>query len=131
MDRSQEAIETCDTYRSRDGCFLPDSLIAEWVQRFWADGQLDALDPEADPSVEQGEELCASDPSFLGAYAASDPEEDFAETFSAFVFAVPVDGPEIADKLDWMADQPGLVAFRGQAEAAGLSPLPNLFDGCG
>jgi hypothetical protein len=131
MDRSPEAIDACDTYLTRDGCFLPDSLMAEWVATFWADGQLDGIDPEVDPSLEAGAELCSTDPSFLGEYAASDPEEDFAETFSAFVFDVEVDAPELQDKLDWMGEQPGLVEFRDRADAAGLAPLPNAFDGCG
>jgi hypothetical protein len=131
MDRSAEAFDACETYLSRDGCFLPDSLIAEWVATFWADGQLDGIDPEADPSLEAGAELCATDPSFLGEYAASDPEEDFAETFSAYVFALEVDAPELQEKLDWMAAQPGLVEFQERADDAGLAPLPNAFEGCG
>jgi hypothetical protein len=131
MDRSEQGFADCATYQSADGCFLPDSLIATWVEEFWGDGALDRLDPDAEPSLEAGAENCAADPGFLGEYAASDPEEDFAETFSAFVFAVEVDEPEIQEKLDWLAEQPGLVEFRDRADAAGLAPLPNTFDECG
>lgn len=131
IDRSDEAFEQCDTYQSAAGCFAPDSLIAAWVDTFWTDELLASLDPDAEPTVAEGEERCAADPQFFGPYAASDPEEDFAETFSAYVFDVPVDVPEQQEKLDWLADQPGLVEFRERAEAAGLTPLDNTFEPCG
>lgn len=70
-------------------------------------------------------------PGFLGPYSASNPEEDFAETFSAFVYRLEATTPEVQAKLDWMADQPGLVEFRDRADAAGLGPLPNRFEPCG
>lgn len=133
LDRSGAAVDACTTYLSPvdDGCFRTGSLIAEWVREFWGRGRLDQVDPEVDPTTGSGEELCSIDPSFLGPYAASDPEEDFAETFSAFVFDVEVRDPEVQDKLDWMADQPELVPFRTRAEDAGLTPRPNGFDRCG
>ena len=131
VDRSEEAFDSCATYLAADGCLYDDSLIAAWVAEFWDDGRLDSLDPDEEPSADAGAELCEADPSFLGAYAASDPEEDFAESFSAYVFDVEVDAQEIQEKLDWLADQPGLVEFRERAEAAGLTPLENAFDRCG
>lgn len=131
LDRSDAAFESCDTHLSSAGCFEPDSLIATWVDRFWTDEQLASLDPEQEPTVASGEERCAADPSFLGPYAASDPEEDFAESFSAFVFDVPAERPEVQEKLDWMAEQPGLVGFRDRAEAAGWTPLAHEFEPCG
>jgi hypothetical protein len=131
IDRSEEAFEVCSTYRSAAGCFASDSLIAAWVSTFWTDQMLASIDPDAESTVAEGEERCAADPSFLGPYAASDPEEDFAESFSAYVFDVAVDQPEQQAKLDWLADQPGLAAFRARAEAAGLTPLDNPFESCG
>lgn len=130
LDRSQEAFDACDTYLSRDGCFLPDALMTAWVEAFWDDGLVDTLDPDVEPSLESGAERCELDPGFLGPYAASDPEEDFAESFSAYVYDVPV-RPEVQERIDWMADQPGLVEFRERAEAAGLTPIPDAFDPCG
>lgn len=131
LDLSDEAFESCPTYSSDAGCFASDSLLHTWVETFWLDRDIDLPDPEVEPSVADGEELCATDPSFLGPYAASHPEEDFAETFSAFVFDVAVDTPEQQDKIDWMADQPGLVEFRERADTAGLVPLDHAFEPCG
>ena len=131
VDRSNEAFDSCETYLSSEGCFLDDSLIAAWVDEFWSDAQLDSLDPEADPSGAEGEARCAADPGFLGPYAASDPEEDFAESFSAYVFDVEAASDGQQDRLDWLAEQPGLVAFRDRAVDAGLTPLANEFETCG
>ena len=131
VDRSDEAFETCGTYLSSEGCFYDDALIAAWVAEFWSDAQLDSLDPDVEPSGAEGEERCAADPGFLGPYAASDPEEDFAESFSAYVFDVEVDTDEQQARLDWLAAQPGLAEFRDRADDAGLTPLDNLFEPCG
>jgi len=70
------------------------------------------------------------DPSFIGSYAATNPEEDFAESFSAFVFRLEVE-PGMDEKMAWFEDQPGLVEFRDRASAADLGPLRNAFGGCG
>ncbi len=78
-----------------------------------------------------GEPLFSTDPSYLGPYAASTPEEDFAESFSAYVFGVEAPTPEVREKFDWLADQPGLAEFRARAEAAGQGPLQGSFEGCG
>ena len=130
IDRSPESEASCSTYDNGEGCFVEGSLMAGWVDEFWSDGLLDELDPAVEPSVTSGEERCALDADFLGPYAASDPEEDFAETFSAFVFDLDVD-PALDDKLEWMAARPGLVEFRDRAIDAGLTPLANGFELCG
>jgi hypothetical protein len=130
VDRSDEALESCETYRSSDGCFLEGTLIDAWGEEFWSEDLFD-LDLGTDPSASGGEDRCATDAGFLGSYAASDPEEDFAETFSAYVFDLEVEAPELQAKLDWLAAQPGLVEFRERAEAADLTPLENAFERCG
>ena len=129
-DRTVEAAENCTTYDNGEGCFLEDSLIFQWVDTFWVD-YIDDFDPLVEASGAEGDERCAQDAGFLGPYAASNPEEDFAESFSAYVFDVEAATPEQQERIDWMADQPGLVEFRERAEAAGLTPVRNGFDVCG
>lgn len=131
LDRSVFSAEDCDTYYNTEGCFLPGSIMAEWIELFWDDGLVDEIDPAADPEPEDGEQRCANDGQFLGSYAASNPEEDFAETFSAYVFRVGPVSDEVQDKLDWIDEQPGLAEFRDRAEQAGLGPLDNTFERCG
>lgn len=130
LDRSEEAAATCTTYLAANGCFVPGSLIAEWVDRFWSPW-IDEIDPDAEATVAAGEDRCAADPGFFGPYAASDPEEDFAESFSAFVFRIPANGPRQQARLDLMAARPELTEYRERADAAGLTPRPNTFDRCG
>ncbi len=131
IDRTDEGFESCATYRASDACFLPNSLIASWVKAFWTDDMLATLPSNDEPTVADGDALCAINASFLGPYAASNPEEDFAESFAAFVFGVPVDAPQLQAKLNWIAQRPVLAAFRERAVAAGQHTRPNEFEGCG
>ena len=89
-----------------------------------------AIDPEVE-SVDDADERCADDDGFFGPYAATDPEEDFAEAFSAFVFRLDPATDGQSARLDWIEAQPGLTEFRDNADAAGLTPLDNNFDVCG
>ena len=89
---------------------------------------------EIDPFEESeadADARCAEDDGFFGPYAATNPEEDFAEAFSAFVFRVEPETDGQDDRLVWIAAQPGLAEFRDRADAAGMTPLANNFDICG
>ena len=130
LDRTDEAIDTCDTYFNGEGCYLADSLMMGWIEEFWDGGLIDTVDPFED-SVEDADARCAADEGFFGSYAATSPEEDFAEAFSAYVFRVEPDTAGQADRLDWVDAQPGLFEFGERADAAGLTPLANNFDLCG
>ncbi len=131
LDRSPEAADDCTTYFNGEGCYLPDSLMAAWIAEFWSPEDLANVDPDKDVGIDDGADLCAADPSFLGPYAATTPEEDFAESFAAFVYRVKAQTPEAQAKIDWFAEQPGLAEFRDRAEAAGKGPLKGSFEGCG
>lgn len=122
--------EDCETFDNGEGCFYPDALMAQWVELFWTDDMFLGFDANAEATGEIGAPRCERNPQFLGAYAASSPDEDFAETFAAFVFNVDVD-PALEAKLNWMAEQPGLEEFRQRAEAGGLRSIEGNFDLCG
>ncbi len=130
LERSDEAIDGCSTYFNGDGCYLDDSLMLAWIDEFWSADVLDDVDPEED-SPEGADARCAIDDGFFGPYAATNPEEDFAEAFSAFVFRVDPDTDGQARRLDWIAGQPGLAEFRDRADAAAMTPLENNFEPCG
>ena len=129
LDRTL-AAEDCTTWDNGDGCYLPGSLMDEWTSEFWS-SELDSLDPGAEPDSEQGQARCDADPGFLGSYAASHPEEDFAESFAAFVLRVQLTDPAQQERYAFLERQPGLVEFRQQAEATGYGPAANEFDQCG
>ncbi len=122
--------EDCDTFWNGNGCFFPDAFVTRWIEAFWTTEQLDSMPDLARADEEGADDRCALDPSFLGSYAASHPEEDLAESFGAFVFDldVPV---EVEPKLDFFAVEPEFVAFRDHVVAGGLAAPPNTFDRCG
>ena len=123
--------DDCPTFYNGSGCFLEGSLMDEWIAAFWADGSADEVDP-FETSVAGGEERCALDPGFFGPYAASAPEEDFAEALSAFVLQVPAQSDEQQERLDFFEDHPNLVEQRDRAEDAGYGPYDETaFDICG
>ena len=130
LDRSADP-GTCTTHFNGDGCYLPGSLMADWIDEFWPSDELATVDPDADVYPEDGEERCDLDDSFFGPYAATNPEEDFAESFSAFVYGVEARTEGQQAKLTWLAGRPGLAEFRVRAADAGLGPLDNTFEVCG
>ena len=121
----------CDTWHNLRGCYHQDSIMYAWIQEFWDDGRIELINLKQEPSNEAGEDRCLLDPSFLGPYSASHPEEDFAESFSAFVFQLDLPSRELDEKMEWFARQPGLAEFRNRAVEADLGPLRNTFARCG
>ena len=112
------------------GCYAPDSIMAQWYDRFWADtGYSPTADDANDPDI--GEQRCRETPGFFGDYAASNPEEDFAESFAAYVMAWDAATPEQQDRLDWIDQFTGLQEFRERAAQFGYSPQENTLAVCG
>lgn len=130
LDRTDEAIDGCDTYFNGEGCYLPSSVMFAWIERFWPAATLAGVDPFED-SQDDADARCAIDDGFFGSYAATNPEEDFAEAFSAYVFDVEPVTDGQADRLEWLGRQPGLAEFHERAVDADLTPLESPFDVCG
>lgn len=120
---------TCPTYWNGVGCFAPGSYVDAWVQEFWPEEELLTL-PSDGVDEEAGEERCAIDPSFLGAYAASDPEEDFAESYSAFIFDLDVPAA-VEPRMAFFEQFPELLESRALARDSNVGEVPNNFDVCG
>ena len=131
IDRTVFDAEDCAGYYNGEGCFYDDSVMGQWVTLFWGDGLIDEIDPNAEPSNADGEARCEVNPGFFGPYAASNPEEDFAEAFSAYVYQLEADTEAQQAKLDWIDQQPGLAEFRQRAIDGGRGPLTNNFERCG
>lgn len=123
--------DSCDTYFNGNGCFTDGSYMAAWIEEFWSDELLDELPGDGAPHDDDtAADVCDSEPTFLGSYAATHPEEDFAESFSAFVFDIDVPD-SLEEKMAFFGDYPEFVEIQSNAESAGLSGLPNNFDLCG
>lgn len=122
--------EQCNTFWNGAGCFYPDSYIGQWIEDFWTEDDLFAQPGDGTAAEDLGEERCERDPGYVGSYAASSPEEDFAESFSAFVFDLEIP-TGVEPKLDWFEAFPELSAFRDLQRSSGMSAVPNPFDICG
>lgn len=131
-DQFDESLRrsSCDTYHNGYVCFLPDSYITAWVGEFWTQDQLDDLPKSGAIDEDGGDDRCSADRSFIGSYAASHPEEDFAEAFSAFVYGLDVPD-EAKPRLQFFEAYPELVAYRDRAIAAGQTGLLNTLGQCG
>jgi len=129
LDRSIPP-EACTTYHEGQGCYRPGSHIARWTEAFWGDW-IHEVHPDSATDDPAADARCLADDSFLGAYAASNPEEDFAESFSAYVYSVPVDTPGLLAKMAFFEADPSLRKYRKRIQELGFSPFPNQFDGCG
>lgn len=128
LDRTVDESQ-CFTYHEGEGCYTDNSFIARWTAEFWGDW-IQEIDP-ANPDDDAAYDRCFVDDSFLGSYAATNPEEDFAETFSAYVFSVPVETPGLVAKYEFFDADPYLSSFKARVDASGEGPLPNQFEGCG
>ena len=117
--------EDCTTFDNGEGCYVEESILNQWYQRYW-------LDVPGDPTDDSNaDERCSLNDGFFGAYAASNPEEDFAEAFSAYVLQLEARTPGQQDRLDFIDTFPGLREFRDRAVALGYGPQENRFDVCG
>lgn len=132
LDRSLYP-EECETWFNGEGCYTDASLMFAWITEFWDDGLIDEIDPGRPVADLEDDGLyrCDVEPGFFGSYAASTPEEDFAESFAAYVLQMPALHADQQAKLDWIDDRPGLREFRTQAVTAGFGPVVHDFDECG
>lgn len=122
--------EDCPTFHNGNGCFLDGSLVLEWIEQFWSEEQLASIPDTAEADEIGAERRCLLDRSFLGAYAASSPEEDLAESFSAFVFDLDVPAA-VRPRLEFFAARPHFGGFRELADADERQPPAGEFDLCG
>ncbi len=111
------------------GCAGWNNYLATWTYQFWPDPEIEALElAYREPS--EAARRCAVDPGFVGEYAATNPGEDFANAFAAYILSVPV--PSTAQsRVNFMGSYVDFVAMRDRVHASGLS-APNLvIDPCG
>ena len=122
--------DECDTFFNGFGCFQPDAYMTEWIDRFWSAAELQTLPSDYSADVDGGEGRCDVDGGFPGSYAASHPEEDFAESFSAYVFDVDMP-PGFDGRRAYFDEQPEFVAMRQAIRRSGEAIPPGNFDECG
>ena len=131
LDVTVSSAATCDTFHNGAGCFTEDSYLWAWIQEFWPPEIRDALPPDGSVGTDdEAADRCNRDAGYTGSYAAVHPEEDFAETFSAYVYDVDVD-PALAAKFAFFDRYPEFVSIRESARALGFAGADSNFEGCG
>lgn len=131
LDVSVRSAATCDTFYNGAGCFTEDSYLWAWIQEFWPAEIRDTLPRDGSVGTDdEAAERCNADPAYTGSYAAVHPEEDFAETFSAYVYDVEVD-PALTEKFAFFDRYPEFVSIRESARELGFAGTEANFEGCG
>lgn len=121
----------CETFFNGGGCFTEDSYLWAWIEEFWPVEIRDTLPRDGSVGTDdEAAERCAADAGYTGTYAAVHPEEDFAETFSAYVYDVEVDAA-LEAKFAFFDRYPEFVSIRESARSLGLAGTEANFDGCG
>lgn len=130
LDLTTTHKNDCTTYFSGDGCYRQQSHLAQWTQEFWTKDQLTRVDPQ-NPDEDAALDRCERNNHFFGPYAATNPEEDFAESFAAMVGRVPPHTDGQRKKIEWLEQRPDLLGFKERASQANIGPFPHTFDPCG
>jgi hypothetical protein len=105
-------------------CFEADAYLNQWVQAFWSESELAVYeDPNTDNRT-----LCVEGHDFIVDYATTSPQEDFAESFSAYVYGVPASNQ--GSKFGFFDQYPELRSYKDRAVAAEKVEYPNNFGTC-
>jgi hypothetical protein len=125
----EEAAASCDQYFTWEGCSLPDSYINVFFNRFWSD----IYDEWLDIQFEEDDDVYYTridnfyfryQDQFVTDYAATDPGEDIAESWTYFVLKPKPEGNTIAEqKVLFFYEYEELVELRAKIIPRAFSRL--------
>lgn len=135
-DHNEEEV-VCDTYFVGDyACLDKDSYQYQFIQAFWSDADLayavESEDMEAyDEKLEFVTKHYDRDPdAFVSVYAASDPVEDFAETFLSYtITSYPYQLDAASDKVHFLNRSSQLRTLRDDLRRARSAYLAEYYAG--
>lgn len=114
LNASQMQDTSNGTYENEEGILSEKSYMNQFYQKFWPEimGDYDeSVDPYDPDSAYEFYERYSEQ--FVSDYAATNPEEDIAESFRIFVCFDKPEGNEISDqKVLWFYEFPEMVALR-------------------
>ncbi len=98
---------SCTTYFLQEGCLLRTSYFKAYIDAFWDQNELKQAREKDAPDVYTPQE-------YVTDYAATNPGEDIAESFTHFVlYEKPTGSTEAEQKRAFFYDYPELVKLRG------------------
>lgn len=114
LNAGQMQKKSNGTYENEEGILAEKAYLNQFYQEFWQDIKADfdeIVDPNDPETAYDFYDKYADQ--FVSDYAATNPEEDFAETFRVFVYSnKPSEAGIKNDKISWMFDQTNLVKIR-------------------
>ena len=122
----------CRTFDTGEGCALPASYIALYVQEFWRETgtlaawkRVERIQNQRRYDIASRRFLRQRRGQFVTRYAATNPGEDIAESWTSFVLKdVPLRGAIAAEKHRFFERFPELVELRTQIRASAEQPAP-------
>jgi hypothetical protein len=118
LDIYERESESCDNYFTYEGCANSRSYLNLFVLRFWDDIWDEWIEIDSEEDEDRYYELLDDfyyeyEDQFVTDYAATNPEEDIAESFSYFILDARPRGNSIAEqKIKFFYEFPELVRLR-------------------
>ncbi len=127
---SGEKVPTVDCLsdENRYGCAGWGNYLATWTYQFWPEQEVVRLEAEYRSSAEAARR-CSEYSGFVTEYGATNPGEDFAETFAAFVLSSRTPA-SAQSRMNFMSSFPEIVAIRDRINAAGYNASDIYLEGC-
>ncbi|MBC8506108.1 MAG: hypothetical protein ISR58_22515 [Anaerolineales bacterium] len=125
----EEAVEACPQYFPGEGCSLPNSYIHLFVERFWFDlfdewDEINYVEDDDEYYAMLDEFYYAHQDQFVTDYAATNPGEDIAESWTHFVLQPKPEGDTVSEqKVLFFYEFPELVELREKIVARTFSRL--------
>ena len=128
LTRSAPAVsgDSCGEY----GCVSNTNYMGLWVDRFWSEAELDSLGGNTYTDAPGTGQRCAGNAGFPTRYAATNPYEDFSESFAFFLFSHGVPS-SVKPRVQFLSSFPELVRMRNRVTAAGYADLRTYQQNCG
>ncbi len=111
---------SCSTYEPQEGCTTSNAYLNAFYQKFWVNLYPEIQEIEEESDEDRYYDLLDAfyqehEDQFVSDYAATNVEEDIAESWSYFVLGQKPDGNSIAEqKILFFYDYPELVDLRGE-----------------
>ncbi|MBI9050731.1 MAG: hypothetical protein JEZ00_15020 [Anaerolineaceae bacterium] len=118
-DQFSGSSGSCSTFETDYGCFSSNSYVTDFINQFWMGNMSEWQDIEYNTTTQEDFDSQIEDffakysDQFVNDYAATHPEEDFAETWLYYVFDLTPEGGSIADqKIAFYESYPELVQIK-------------------
>jgi hypothetical protein len=128
LTRSAPGLERSDC--GDFGCVSNTNYMGLWVDRFWSRAELDSIDNSGYNDTAGTNARCGGNAGFPTNYAATNPYEDFSESFEFFLFSNQVPA-SVQPRIQLLSSFPELVRMRDRITAAGYADTRRFAQNCG